>query len=134
MFDYEKIGYTRVGEPNVTESGMTRIHYEQVDEKTGKLSTIITSEFSDKHPMYKKYGVREMVASGYCDKKPNRFYTLRADVFGREVEFKAEPCWKDEIKPNNEVAKFLQRLKKGINYKQTKFLENLVEIAKYIKK
>ncbi len=111
---------------------MHKVRYEEIRED-GKLNTTIASEFSENHPMFKKYGVREMVASGYCDGKPE-FYTLRADVFGKSVDFRARPQIFSEAKPNEVVAAFLKRLSRAVNYKQTPFLENLVEIAQHIKK
>jgi len=128
MFDYEKIGFTKVGE-KTTPLGMTQAKYEGKMNDGKTTYTKLVSEFSDEHPMYKKYGVREM----QVDKFPrNRIYQLKADAFGQRIEF--QPSLWDKKPTNDAIAEMLKRLKRAVNYKQTSFLENLVEIAKHIKK
>ena len=135
MFDYERIGYKRVGAPVETKSGMKREKYEKLEH--GELKTIVQAEFSENHPMYKRYGVREIQSTRYQHQgNRNVYFNLKADAFGRNIEYEASPDLPflgNAKKANKKVAEFLQRLKKGIKYKETSFLNNLVEIAKHIK-
>ena len=130
MFDYTRIGYEKVGETKTTASGMTQARYTKSG--TNGPDTKIVSEFSETHPMRKKYGVVRTELSGYNGVKP-RCYRLEADVFGQRIEF--EPNLFDRnIKPNDQMAGMLKRLKKAAKYKLTPFVDNLANIAKYAKK
>lgn len=132
MFDYEKIGYTAESKV-VNPQGMTRVRYVK-DRDNGK-TTLVVSEFNEQHPMYKKYGIREMEAAGYGGDKPNRFYKLTADVLGdKNIELKIKPGIFEEINPLEQMKKLLKSLNRASKYKQTSFLNNVLSVTQYIRK
>ena len=123
-----------VGTPRTTASGMTQEIQKGILYEGGETSQIINSTFTKEHPMYKKYGITKTRTHKIPKTQGgNIFYTIEGDIFnGKTFEFKSD-IWNKSATMRTQTENFLKSLKRAQGYKITKFLENLVDVAKCIK-
>ena len=90
----------------------------------------VTAEFSDKHPLYQKYGIRNMKTLAGDDGR--RSYSISGDTYNGKNKFHFSVGTANNSEPQKVIANFLKDLAKARNFVLPKGMESIFNVAKHI--